>query len=149
MPRVTNISGARRILVYGVCGSGKTTLARQLSEATGIPWHGVDDLAFEPGWRPTTEEFQRAEIEKIITADRWILDTAYGKWLELPLGQADVIVALDYPRQPVLDRCQMRSPTPDGHPVHEEHGRDRPSGFADCLRLHLHVQQSLRLTRRP
>ena len=25
-------------------GSGKTTLAARLSEATGVPWHSVDDL---------------------------------------------------------------------------------------------------------
>lgn len=70
MPRTTEISGAKRILVYGVCGSGKTTLAWQISEATGIRWHSVDDLAFLPGWEPTTEEFQRAEIEKITADER-------------------------------------------------------------------------------
>jgi adenylate kinase family enzyme len=38
-----------KILVYGVTGSGKTTLARQIGERLGLPWHSVDDLTWEPG----------------------------------------------------------------------------------------------------
>ncbi|HEU0129091.1 MAG TPA: adenylate kinase, partial [Pseudonocardiaceae bacterium] len=43
-------SDARRILVYGVTGSGKSTLAERLAQATGIDWHSVDDLTWQPGW---------------------------------------------------------------------------------------------------
>jgi hypothetical protein len=39
-----------RVLVYGVTGFGKTTLARQMSELTGLPWHSVDDLTWESNW---------------------------------------------------------------------------------------------------
>lgn len=56
------LGGARRILVYGVTGSGKTVAAQRISEATRI------------------------------------LDTAYGQWVGVPLGTADLIIALDYPR---------------------------------------------------
>ena len=36
--------GARRVLIYGVTGSGKTTLAEKLSTVTSLPWYSVDDL---------------------------------------------------------------------------------------------------------
>lgn len=89
---------ARRILIYGVTGSGKTTFARQLSEATGIPWHSVDDLTFEPGWQQVPDDIQRQRIAAIVEADEWILDTAYGKWIDIPLSRVELVLGLDYPR---------------------------------------------------
>jgi adenylate kinase family enzyme len=89
---------AKRILVYGVCGAGKTTFARRLSERTGITWTSVDDLTHLPGWVVRSDEFQIAEIEKICAGETWILDSAYRRWVHLPLSRADLIVGLDYPR---------------------------------------------------
>jgi adenylate kinase family enzyme len=87
-----------RFLVYGVTGSGKSTLAARISASTGIPWHSVDDLTWEPDWVPVDDEEQRHRIATICAAPAWILDTAYGTWLDIPLARAEVIVALDYPR---------------------------------------------------
>lgn len=95
--------------MYGVTGSGKTTLASQLSEVTGICWHSVDDLCWEPGWVETPHEVQRSRIQAIVDQDEWILDTAYGKWIELPLARADLIVGLDYPRWLSLARLLART----------------------------------------
>jgi adenylate kinase family enzyme len=71
---------AVRILVYGVAGSGKTTLARRIGERTGLPWHQVDDLTWEPGWVAVPDEEQRQRIAAICAGERWVLDSAYGKW---------------------------------------------------------------------
>ncbi len=102
----------RRILVYGVTGSGKTTLAARISERTGIPWTSVDDLTFEPGWVQVADEIQRERFAEICSRDAWILDTAYAKWLDIPLARAQVIVGLDYPRwlsfRRLLGRTIMR-----------------------------------------
>jgi len=98
-----------RILVYGVTGSGKTTLARQISEKTGLPWHSVDDLTFLPGWVPVPDDEQAARIQAICEQDRWILDTAYAKWKEIPLARAELIVALDYPRLISFGRLLRRT----------------------------------------
>lgn len=99
----------QRILVYGVTGSGKTTLAARIGAATGIPWHSVDDLTWEAGWVPVPVEEQRRRIAAICAGDRWILDTAYGQWLAIPLARADMIVALDYPRLVSLARLVRRT----------------------------------------
>lgn len=101
---------ARRILVYGVTGSGKTTLARRISEATGLPCHSVDDeIGWLPDWveRPTDD--QRDIAERICRQDAWVLDTAYGKWAEVPLARVELIVALDYPRILSLQRLVRRT----------------------------------------
>ena len=40
----------RRILVYGVTGSGKSTAAARLGAVTGLPVHLADELTWLPGW---------------------------------------------------------------------------------------------------
>jgi adenylate kinase family enzyme len=95
--------------VYGVTGSGKTTLARKISERTGLPWHSVDDLAWEPGWVEVGLAEQISRFRAICAGDRWVMDTAYGKWIEVALSRAEVIVALDYPRWLSLSRLVRRT----------------------------------------
>jgi adenylate kinase family enzyme len=100
---------AQRILVYGVTGSGKTTFAARISEVTGIPWHSVDDLTWEPGWVQVSHDEQRRRIAAICAGDRWVLDTAYASWLDIPMARVELIVALDYPRWLSLTRLVRRS----------------------------------------
>jgi adenylate kinase family enzyme len=110
---------ADRILVYGVTGSGKTQLAKRISAATGIPWHAVDDLTWEPGWLEVPQPEQRRRIAAICAEERWVLDTAYGRWLEIPLARVELIVALDYPRWLSLSRLIRRTLARalDGRPI--------------------------------
>lgn len=100
---------ARRILIYGVTGSGKTTFARKLSEATGIPWTEVDSLTWEPNWTEVPADEQIRRIERIVRGEEWILDTAYGKWLEVPLARTELIIGLDFPRWVSLGRLIGRT----------------------------------------
>jgi len=100
---------ADRILVYGVTGSGKTTMARQIAARTGLPWHEADNLTWEPGWLVVPVDEQRRRIAAICAGERWILDTAYGAWLEVPLARVELIVALDYPRWRSLGRLVRRT----------------------------------------
>jgi adenylate kinase family enzyme len=100
---------ASRILIYGVTGSGKTTLAARLNDATGIPWFPVDDLTFEPNWVAVPNEIQRERFQAICDQDAWILDSAYGSWLEVALSRADLIIGLDYPRWLSLGRLVRRT----------------------------------------
>jgi len=102
---------ARRVLIYGVTGAGKTVLAARLADTTAIEWHSVDDLTWEPGWVEVPGDEQRRRIQQICERPEWILDTAYGKWLDVPLGYAQLIVALDYPRWFSLQRLVRRTVT--------------------------------------
>lgn len=88
----------RRILIYGVTGSGKTTTACRLSDLTGIAWTEVDTLMWNPGWDFVSLDVQRERIEAICGRSEWILDAGYAKWMDLVLPRVDLIVCLDYSR---------------------------------------------------
>jgi adenylate kinase family enzyme len=110
MSHVVERQGApQRILVYGVTGAGKTTLAARLAAVTGLPWHSVDDLTWEVGWVPVPLDEQRRRIAAICAGNRWILDTAYSQWLDVPLARAELVVGLDYSRAVSLARLVRRS----------------------------------------
>ncbi|MEP7019350.1 MAG: adenylate kinase [Pseudonocardiales bacterium] len=100
---------AQRILVYGVTGSGKSVLAERVSRLTGIQWHPVDELTWEPGWVAVPIDEQRRRIEAICERPEWILDTAYAGWLDVPLARVQAIVGLDYPRWFSLQRLVRRT----------------------------------------
>jgi adenylate kinase family enzyme len=106
---VEPLGGARRLLVYGVTGSGKTAAAERISAATGIPWTAVDDLTWEPGWVSVPGDEQRRRVTEICAADAWLLDSAYGDWLDVPLSRVEVVLALDYPRWFSLQRLVRRT----------------------------------------
>lgn len=99
----------RRILVYGVTGSGKSTVALRLGAATGLPVVLADEIAWNPGWVLTEEVEQRRVFGDVAAGERWVLDTAYGTWLDLALPRAELVVGLDYPRWLSFQRLLRRS----------------------------------------
>lgn len=126
------------MLVYGVTGSGKTTLAERIGKATSLPWYSVDDLTWEPGWVEVPADEQRRRITGICEGPEWILDTAYAKWLDIPLARVELVVALDYPRWVSLQRLVRRTAARcwDGRPI--------CNGNRESLRLALSRQSIVR-----
>lgn len=109
MPVTTDPTPACRILIYGVTGSGKSTAAKNVAARTDLPLILADELTWEPGWAPVAEDRQRELFAAVVAEDRWVLDTAYGAWLDLVLPRAQLIVALDYPRWLSLQRLLRRT----------------------------------------
>ncbi len=96
--------------MYGVTGSGKTTLARQIADATSLPWHSVDDeIGWLPDWVERPRDEQRALASRIASSEAWVLDSAYGHWRDVVVARAELIVALDYPRLVSLTRLLRRT----------------------------------------
>lgn len=87
-----------RVLVYGVTGSGKSTTAAAIGARTGLPVTLVDEATWLPGWVPVDPAVQREMLGELVMGERWLLDTAYGAWLDLVLPRAELVVGLDYPR---------------------------------------------------
>ena len=55
------------------------------------------------------EEEQRHRIAEIAAGDEWVLDSAYGAWLDVVLPRAELVIGLDYPRWLSLQRLLRRS----------------------------------------
>lgn len=112
MPRASpdDVRRARRVLLYGVTGAGKTTAAQRLGDRLRLPVHLADEeVGWLPGWVQREEQEMRAIAARIVAADDWVLDTAYGVFLDVVLARAQVVVALDYPRWLSLARLARRT----------------------------------------
>ena len=111
MPLATaeDLRGARRILVYGVTGSGKTTVADLLGAVLGLPSHHVDDaIGWLPGWVERPADDQRRLAVEMAADEAWVIDSAYGKWRDVVTARAQYVVALDYPRWVSMTRLVRR-----------------------------------------
>ena len=69
---------ARRLLLIGVTGSGKTTLARGLEARCGIPAVDVDAMAWRPGWVKTPDEELAAAAARVAAGEAWVMDSAWA-----------------------------------------------------------------------
>ena len=101
----------KRISVVGGSGSGKSTVARRLSDMHDLPYVELDALHWgRPNWTPCpTGEF-RALVADAIAGDTWVVDgNYYGKLGDLVLERADLIVWLDLPLRVTLPRLWSRT----------------------------------------
>ena len=87
-----------RILIIGCGGAGKSTLARQLGEKTGLPVVHLDQLFWHPGWVESTKDEIDAKIMEELGKPRWIMDGNYNRTLPMRLQKCDTVIYLDFSR---------------------------------------------------
>ncbi|MBO1754923.1 AAA family ATPase [Allobranchiibius sp. CTAmp26] len=85
----------RRILVAGVSGTGKTTLAGRVAQATGVPHTEIDSLFHGPDWTPRPQFM--AEVSALVAGPCWITEWQYGEARPLLAEHADLLIWLDLP----------------------------------------------------
>jgi adenylate kinase family enzyme len=93
-----------KLYIVGSVASGKTTLARRLSQATGIPCHHLDEVVHENdpntswGNRKRPVEERDHIFNEILSCENYIIeDTGRVCFLE-GMRQADAVILLDPPR---------------------------------------------------
>ncbi|MBC1533776.1 shikimate kinase [Listeria seeligeri] len=93
-----------KIRIIGSVGSGKTTLAKKLSEMEGIPYFETDRIV----WKREQIEVRRTESEKnellkqIINQPNWIIEGVHIEpWAMDSFTQADIIIFLDLPKRQI------------------------------------------------
>ncbi len=80
----------------GRTGSGKTTLARELADALGVPHVELDSLYFGPQFSTAPLALLRERTSVAIAGDRWVTDGNKRAVRDLVWPRADTIVWLDY-----------------------------------------------------
>ena len=97
-----------RIVVVGVTGTGKTALARRLSERFGVRHVELDGLNWEANWVQAPTEVFRERVAEATTEDGWVVDGNYQKTHDITWPRATMIVWLDYPLPLILWRLGLR-----------------------------------------
>ncbi|MFA9559485.1 AAA family ATPase [Evansella sp. AB-rgal1] len=89
----------KKVHIIGSVGSGKTTLAKELSSKLTIPHYELDNVIWI---RDTSGEIRRTEQEReeylnsIIQSESWIMEGVHSEeWVSNSFQRADLIIFLD------------------------------------------------------
>ncbi|MGY1551774.1 AAA family ATPase [Microbacterium sp. A588] len=98
-----------RVLIAGVTGSGKTTLARRIAERWKLDHHEIDALYHGPNWTPRPEFLD--DVRAFAATERWVTEWQYTSkgTNEVLVPRADLVVWLDYPWPLVRRRLVART----------------------------------------
>lgn len=113
----------RRIAILGGGGAGKSTLARRLGDALGLPVIHLDRLVFGPGWTRRETAAMCADLSAALEPGAWIVEGSYAEASALTLPTADLVIWLDQPVWLRLYRAWRKTVTHRGRPR-----ADRPDG---------------------
>ena len=102
-----------KIHIIGCSGSGKTYLAKQLSEKLDIPHFDLDDIQWDNsiggyGIKMPPEKRDRLLCD-ILQNDNWIIEGVYYSWVGKAFEDADRIYVLDMPKHLYKFRIIKRS----------------------------------------
>jgi hypothetical protein len=104
--RCARVVRVARVVILGRGGAGKSTLARRLGSATGLPVIELDAHFWGPGLVPVAD--WPAVQGSLVAQPAWIMDGDLGPYdvaLSARLRAADTIIVLDFP----LLTCAWRS----------------------------------------
>ncbi|MBQ2955622.1 MAG: topology modulation protein [Clostridia bacterium] len=114
----------RRIILIGCGGSGKSTFARKLGEATGLPVVHLDQLYWKPGWQHLSKDEFDEVLAAELTKPEWIMDGNFDRTIPRRLEFCDAVIFLDLPRLVCISGVIRR--------VISSYGRTRPDMGEGC-----------------
>lgn len=121
----------KRIMIFGIPGSGKSTFALKLSQRLGLPLFHLDKYFFVQGWQERDyDEFLDIQRE-LVEQEQWIIDGNATKSFEMRFSRADVVLYFRFNRLLCLWRIFKRLICKDPHIS------DRAEGCSENVRLRL------------
>jgi adenylate kinase family enzyme len=97
----------QRVLIAGVTGAGKTTVALRVSGILGLPHTEMDSLYHGRGWVPRRTFVE--EVQAFTAAPAWVTEWQYTAVRGLLVSRADTLVWLDLPPRVALWRALRRT----------------------------------------
>ena len=98
-----------RVVVVGSTGSGKTTLARQLSRLLDVSHTELDSLNWETDWTSAPTDVFQQRVQDALKGDTWVVDGNYRAVRDLVWPRATVLIWLDYPLRVLIWRLLQRT----------------------------------------
>lgn len=110
IPRATGLlRTAKRVLVVGCSGGGKSTLSLKISERFNLEYLSYDrDVRWLPGWQVRDREEQRQIVADLVSRDRWVMDGTTVSTFDLRLPRADLLIWVRVPRRAALGGVARR-----------------------------------------
>ena len=99
---------AKKIIVIGCPGSGKSTFARKLRDLTGLPLYYLDMLYHRRDRTTAPRDEFDAALKDILARDEWIIDGNYQRTLPLRLAACDLVFFFDLPLSECLEGAAAR-----------------------------------------
>jgi adenylate kinase family enzyme len=121
-PAIRGLLSARRILVLGPSGAGKTRLALQLGKLLNRKLIHLDAQFWKHGWVSTPQKEWREVVAALARDESWIMDGTYESTLEVRIPRADAVIVIEDNRWNCLYRAFWRrlvvdrTPRPDAPP---------------------------------
>src|SRR5262245_16474526 len=118
---------AKRIVILGPCGAGKSTLARRIGERLDLRIVHLDTFFWNPGWVETDKATFRGRVVQAVKGDAWVMDGNYTSSapIDLRLSRAHAVIWLDLPRHVYFPRTVWR--------MIKHYGRAREDIGPGCL----------------
>ena len=102
-----------KIHIIGCSGSGKTYLAKALSEKYSIPRFDLDDIYWDncaTAYNSKMSTEKRTELlDGFLQNDDWIVEGVYYAWVGQCFEDADIIYVLDMPKRIYIYRIIKRA----------------------------------------
>ncbi|KRL08132.1 shikimate kinase [Liquorilactobacillus hordei] len=98
-----------KIIIIGNCGSGKSTLSKQIAAQLNYPLLQLDNLWHQTNYSTDAKEWFIQKQIKFMQQDNWIIDGNYRSTMSLRLQQADVIIWLKISKFRAIWRIIKRS----------------------------------------
>ena len=91
-----------KIRIIGCSGSGKTYLAKKLSQKYSVPYFDLDDIQWDNnknsyGVKMPLEK-RNQMLNNILQRPDWIIEGVYYAWVQKSFEDADLIYVLDIPK---------------------------------------------------
>lgn len=99
----------KRIYIIGSVASGKTTLAKHLSQKLNIEYYSLDKIIWndKKGIKRTEKERDRL-FSKIIEKDKWIIEDVGRNYFKKGREKADIIYYLSLKKRTIYYRVLTR-----------------------------------------
>jgi len=99
----------KKIYILGTSASGKTTLAKKLSDKLKIKNYNLDNIFWQKKYtkkRNSTEVKQK--IKKVFKKKQWIIEGVSGYWTSEGVKKSDLIIWLNFSSKILIFRLLKR-----------------------------------------